>query len=101
MIGRGGMVPQDGREAAAAAAAAPVGDRPCLTVVVADDEPGVLELLAHILSAVADRVVTARDGEAAWEAIRAHRPAVAILDVDMPRRNGLALAALVRATPEL
>src|SRR5688500_11660535 len=44
------------------------------TIVVADDAPGVLELMAQVLATAAGRVVTARDGEAALRAIREHRP---------------------------
>ena len=77
------------------------GEPARLTVVVADDSPGLLELLGEILKATADRVVTARDGEAAWQAIRAHRPRVAVLDADMPLRSGPEVAALVRADPAL
>ena len=72
-----------------------------LTIVVADDAPGILELMAQVLTAVAERIITARDGEAALDAIRMHRPRVAVLDAEMPRRTGLDVAAAVRADPAL
>ena len=72
-----------------------------VTIVVADDSPQLLELLAVILGQGAARVVTARDGQEAWEAIRTHRPSVAVLDADMPRLGGLEVASLVRETPGL
>src|SRR5688572_12180401 len=71
------------------------------TVVVADDMPGVLELMAQILTVTAGRVVTARDGDAALRAIREHRPRVAVLDDDMPLLSGVMIAAAVRADPAL
>ena len=77
------------------------GEPAPLTVVVADDSPGILELLAQVLRTAAARVVTAGDGEAALRAIRAHRPAVAVLDAEMPLRSGPEVAALVRADPAL
>jgi CheY-like chemotaxis protein len=72
-----------------------------LTIVVADDSPMVLALMAEVLKHSADAVVTARDGEAAWQAIRKHRPRVAILDDRMPGRTGVEVAALVQGDPEL
>src|SRR5687768_1378517 len=77
------------------------GGVPRPTVVVADDAPGVLELMAQILAPTAGRVVTARDGEAALRAIREHRPRVAILDDEMPRMTGVMVAAVVRGDPAL
>ena len=71
------------------------------TIVVADDAPALLELMAAILTQAAARVVTARDGEAAWQAIRTHRPEVAVLDAEMPLRTGPEVAALVRSDPDL
>ena len=72
-----------------------------LTIVVADDSPVVLALMAEVLKHAADEVVTARDGEAAWQAIQEHRPRVAILDDQMPGRTGLEVAALVDEAPDL
>ena len=70
-------------------------------IVVADDEPRLLELLEIVLAGVASQVITAGDGEAAWRAIRTHRPDVAVLDADMPGIPGLDVARLVRAEPSL
>ncbi len=46
-------------------------------------------------------VVEAADGEEAWELIRLHRPAVALLDVQMPGRTGLELTRAIRQDPAL
>ena len=70
-------------------------------VVVADDEPSLLELFNIVLEGVASQVVTAGDGEAAWRAIRTLRPDVAVLDADMPGIRGLDVVRLVRADPGL
>ena len=90
-IGRTG---QEGSEA---------GEGPArrLTIVVADDSPAVLALMAEVLRHSADTLITARDGAGAWQAIRAHRPRVAILDDQMPGLTGMEVAALVRADPAL
>src|SRR5687767_3380814 len=70
-------------------------------VVVADDEPALLELLRLILERISVGVVTAPDGTAAWQAIQEHRPAVAVVDADMPGIDGLEITRLIRADPAL
>ena len=46
-------------------------------------------------------MLEAADGDAALAALRAHRPAVAVLDVQMPGRSGLEVCRAVRADPAL
>jgi DNA-binding response OmpR family regulator len=70
-------------------------------VVVADDEPGMVELLGVVLEPVAATVIVAKDGAAAWRAIQEHRPTVAVLDADMPRLSGLDVVRLVRGSADL
>ena len=65
-----------------------------ITVVVADDHPIFRKGLREILTAEPDVSVVAEvaDGEAALDALRSLAPRVAVLDVDMPRRDGLQVA---------
>jgi DNA-binding NarL/FixJ family response regulator len=65
-----------------------------LTIVIADDHPVFRLGLRHIIEAEAGLAVIgeASDGQGALEMIRTLRPAIAILDVAMPRLDGLALA---------
>jgi two-component system alkaline phosphatase synthesis response regulator PhoP len=72
-----------------------------VTILVADDQPGIRTLLATILRSRGAEVVTAADGDAAWEIIRRLRPAVAVLDVMMPGRDGLDLTRAMRGDPDL
>lgn len=70
-----------------------------ITVVVADDHPffrdGVTRGLVQ--SGVIDVIAQAEDGRQAIDLIRAHRPAVALVDYQMPDMDGLAvLHAVVR-----
>ncbi|MEO8216354.1 MAG: EAL domain-containing protein [Acidobacteriota bacterium] len=58
------------------------------TVLIADDDPDVLELLKVFLRSLDTNVITARDGEEALELARRELPAVALLDVQMPKRSG-------------
>ncbi|MEX2153440.1 MAG: response regulator transcription factor, partial [Gemmatimonadaceae bacterium] len=69
------------------------------TVVVADDHPLFRRGLVDLLSGdgAVQVVGEAADGEQALSLIAAHRPGFAILDIDMPRCNGLETAALLRS----
>ncbi len=58
-------------------------------VLVVDDEPAVRDSLARTLRFEGYDVVTADDGVAALDAVRASRPDLVVLDVMMPRMDGL------------
>ncbi|MBT8338531.1 MAG: response regulator, partial [Desulfatitalea sp.] len=45
-------------------------------------------------------VEKAYDGEEAWEKIKANRPALVILDVMMPRKNGYVLCNEIKNDPD-
>lgn len=67
-------------------------------VVVADDHPMVLRGTCEMIAEAPDLKVVAssKDGEAALEAVREHRPDVAVLDVNMPRRDGVSVVRELR-----
>lgn len=69
-----------------------------LTIVIADDHPLFRKGLTEVLRAEAhfDVVAETGDGEAALAAITRFRPRLAILDVDMPKLDGLAVAEAIR-----
>ncbi|MEU4716004.1 response regulator transcription factor [Micromonospora purpureochromogenes] len=69
-----------------------------VTVLLADDEAMVRAGVRAILAADPgiDVVAEAGDGRAAVELTRAHRPRVALLDIRMPKLDGLAAAAEIR-----
>ncbi len=72
------------------------------TCVLADDHPAVLDAVARYLGDHGVNVVArARDGADALAKIGAHRPAVAVLDLQMARMGGLELTREVsRSLPE-
>jgi CheY-like chemotaxis protein len=71
------------------------------TILIADDEPNVRLLVTTLVASARYNVLEATDGEEAWALLRRHRPALAILDVQMPGRSGLALARAVKDDPAL
>jgi DNA-binding LytR/AlgR family response regulator len=66
-----------------------------MRMLLVDDEPLALRRLAHALKSIADVEIvgTACDGEAALYEMRRLKPDLVILDVEMPERDGLAVAA--------
>lgn len=69
-------------------------------VVVADDEPHLVALVASLLEPLGVAVVTAADGEQALQAVQTHRPRLLITDVMMPKLRGDVLCRQLKARPE-
>ena len=65
------------------------------TIVVAEDDAGLAEMTARLLSEKYT-VFVGLDGEAAFELVRKHHPQVLITDIDMPLMNGIELAKRFR-----
>ena len=59
------------------------------TVLCVDDEEGVLSSLQRILHPFGHRVLTARDGEEGVRMAQEERPDLVILDLRMPKMDGL------------
>ncbi|WP_432839273.1 response regulator [Dactylosporangium sp. CA-092794] len=70
-----------------------------IRVVVADDQTAVREGLAVMLGLLDDVEVVgeAADGEQALELVARHRPDVVLMDLRMPRRDGVEATGLIRA----
>jgi two-component system response regulator MprA len=69
------------------------------TILIADDEAPIRELLTDALIDEGYRVVTVDDGLAALDQIVRECPALVITDNMMPRLSGTALIARLRAAP--
>jgi CheY-like chemotaxis protein len=74
-----------------------------VSVVVADDNQYFRDGMVRVLGRRDDLelVAAVADGAQALQAIRALRPDVALIDARMPLLDGLGLAAMVTADPEL
>jgi CheY-like chemotaxis protein len=71
-------------------------------VVVADDDPATRLLVRMILEARPSlELLDALDGLEALRLVRAHHPAILLLDLNLPGLDGLAVCRLLRADPDL
>lgn len=70
-------------------------------VLVVDDDAGVRYTLREVLEGAGVEVEEARDGEEAWERLRADPdpPALVVTDLRMPRSGGMELLRRVQALP--
>jgi DNA-binding response OmpR family regulator len=66
-------------------------------ILVAEDDPAVLDLVARWLEAAGYWVVKARDGERVIEAVREAAPAAIVMDLTMPRMDGFQVLAGLRS----
>jgi CheY-like chemotaxis protein len=70
-------------------------------VLVADDEPAVLEVLSQVVEDLGHDVLRARDGEEALGLARARRPQLVVTDHMMPRLSGVELCRRLKQEEQL
>lgn len=68
-------------------------------ILIADDEPDILEIISYNLSREGYEVYTARDGNEAIERARQLHPDLIILDIMMPRKTGVEVCQFLRSQP--
>lgn len=68
-------------------------------VLIADDEPDILEILKYNLVNEGYQVFTAKDGDEALEKARIARPDLIVLDIMMPKKTGVEVCEILRAQP--
>ncbi|QET05690.1 MULTISPECIES: response regulator transcription factor [Cupriavidus] len=70
------------------------------TILIVDDHPPVRLALRVQLSALVglENVLEADNGQTALETVRAHKPDLVVLDLDLPRIGGLDVAMRLRTT---
>lgn len=70
-------------------------------VVLAEDNEDLGDIVKAKLEHADLRVIWKKNGEEAWDAIKAEKPALTILDLDLPGVDGLEILRRIRASPEL
>ncbi|HEU4574497.1 MAG TPA: response regulator transcription factor [Chitinophagaceae bacterium] len=68
-------------------------------VLIADDEPDILEILKYNLTKEGYNVITAKDGDEALEKARLVQPDLVVLDIMMPKKTGVEVCEILRAQP--
>ncbi|GIF44733.1 response regulator [Actinoplanes xinjiangensis] len=69
------------------------------TVLVADDDADIRDLVAFKLEQAGLDVLAVGDGQAAVDTARARLPTLAVLDVSMPGLSGIDVCRMLRADP--
>ncbi|WP_061778869.1 response regulator transcription factor [Sphingomonas sanguinis] len=70
------------------------------TILVADDDPNIRQLLVFALGKAGLDTIEAADGEAALAEVARHAPDLVVLDINMPRMDGLEVCRRLRAGGE-
>ena len=68
-------------------------------ILIADDEPDILEILEYNLTVEGYTVVKAKDGDEALDLAKKQQPDLIILDVMMPRKTGMDVCQILRSQP--
>jgi CheY-like chemotaxis protein len=71
------------------------------TVLLAEDHEDIRLLLKYRLENFGYRVITAADGIEAVEMARQFAPSLILMDINMPRKNGIDAAIEIREIPSL
>ena len=67
--------------------------------MLADDERDIVDIMAKKIAQEGFVVITARDGQEAWEKITSELPDVVVLDLSMPRMDGFSVLKNLRKHP--
>ncbi len=66
-------------------------------ILIAEDEPSILEALSFVLQRAGWSVQSVTDGEAVISAVRHMQPRILVLDIMMPKRSGFEVLKQLRA----
>ncbi len=70
------------------------------TILIADDEPDILEIIGFNLEAEGYHIIAANNGNEALALAKLHKPDLIILDVMMPGKTGFDVCRILRNLPE-
>lgn len=73
---------------------------PAKKILIADDEPDILEIVSYNLMMHGYEVETAKDGDQAIQKARQFNPDLIILDIMMPKKNGIEVCKILRSMPD-
>ncbi|RSU48356.1 two-component system response regulator CreB [Sphingomonas sp. S-NIH.Pt15_0812] len=71
------------------------------TILIADDDPHIRQLLVFALTKAGLDTIEAGDGEAALAAATSAAPDLIVLDINMPRMDGIEVCRRLRATSDV
>jgi len=71
------------------------------TVLIVDDDPITLDVIANILRKNSYRVMTATNGMEAFKSVISEKPQVIITDLMMPKLDGYGLLSALQSVPEM
>jgi two-component system alkaline phosphatase synthesis response regulator PhoP len=71
-----------------------------IKILIADDEPDIVEIISFHLEKAGYQVEVAKDGSEAIEKAKIFKPDCIILDVMMPKRNGFEVCEYLRSNKE-
>lgn len=72
-----------------------------ITILLVDDEPDILEIVRYNLAAEGYKVKTAENGAQAVSIAKKTKPQLILMDVMMPKMNGMEACKEIRKIPEL
>jgi two-component system alkaline phosphatase synthesis response regulator PhoP len=70
------------------------------TILIADDENDIREIIGYNLNREGYQVIEARDGNQALDLARKHQPDLIVLDIMMPFKSGIEVCDILRKQPE-
>lgn len=69
-------------------------------ILIVDDEPDILEIISYNLKKEGYEILTAKNGTEGLEKTTSFKPDLVILDIMMPKMNGIEVCKILRSKPE-
>jgi len=71
-----------------------------IKILLVDDEPDIIEILRYNLTQEGYDVITAKDGESAIKKAENNHPNLIIMDIMMPKMDGIEACSIIRSNPK-